>query len=318
MSQRAGFTPIFILIGVVVLAIFAVSVYKLLNPNAFVTLPGLGTIGLNAKCIANDPDLCKFMNRIAYNKHLFGQQLTIVSQHMDSAGNQSQITFSLQKPSHYSVQLSDNGQEKFALRRISNTIFVKDLKDNSWWKEEVTSSARRMPTQYNADAIKTEMEKNIQNALTKQTFKKMEKKEICEAYTCFKYQIINPEATQETEYLLFDDKHYVLRKMIRQNSEGEITEDNFSYKKVKIVQPENTKSPKPAQNIYATQNGQTNEGLDYLEDFEQQLQKSDENGNGGPQFIDGSPSPTLSFTAPEEETSETEITPGAPIPLDAM
>lgn len=251
MKNQKGFAPIIIL---VVLVVIAGGVgYFMLNKNKpvinkSVTQSLFNLSGdLNPNCKYNDPDLCKYFNKSlkfeGYKDGFTGK--TAIT---DKAGKKSETVFQFQNDrSHFSTK--DNGKEIMESITIADTTYTKDFTDNKWWKytREKTKADTQNQSVFNSEDIKKEVEKNFNEDKT--TFTKIGK-EACGKLQCFKYQAVNDLTNDSKEYVYFDDREYLLRKMRIEDKEGSITETEYEFGNVNITEPAPVKEMQAGQNPY--------------------------------------------------------------------
>lgn len=239
MSKQSGLAPIVIIIAVVLVA--AAGGFFLLNKGGGgVSLPG--GVGLNPNCKYNDPDLCKFINNFKLTNSYSAKSVTT-----DKSGTKTDSIFEGVGEDKTHMVLSQNNKETFNVITISDTTYTKDYTDNKWWKQKQPKQEKQVENQTNpVEEIK------MSETEDKTTYKKTGM-EACGSMQCFKYQIIDPQNTDTTEYIWFDNSQYMLRKERSEGKDGTATETTFTYSGVSIAEPSPTKDAKPDQIIMPTE-----------------------------------------------------------------
>ncbi len=196
-------------------------------------LPGT-TSSLNATCEFNDANLCKFLNSWKEQKYY-----TV---------NSTTTQQSEQKTSNVYKTVGDDKNQMIAMEEdkevyntivIGETTYTKDYSDNKWWKQTATPSTN---SEIAAEESRFDFDESADTQ--KITYKKVGT-ETCGSLTCFKYQVIDPANTESTDYIYFDDKEYLLRKMRNEAKDGSITESTFDYSKISIESPSPIKEGNP-------------------------------------------------------------------------
>lgn len=220
---------IIVIVVLVILAIIGAGAYVVFGKKS---LPGpLSTVTnrvtLNPNCKYNDPDLCKFINgwkEVQYftatsSSTYQGQSSDLV---MKSIGDdKSQFT------------MSQNGQENYNTIKIGDATYTKDYTDGKWVKTVAKTDATSTDEKQLESEI--DFDEKADETADNTTYKKIGK-EACGNLTCFKYQVIDPDITDSTEYIYFDDKEYQLRKMSSESA-GATSETTFDYSKITISEP---------------------------------------------------------------------------------
>jgi len=239
MKNQKGFLPV--IIGLIVLVVVGIVGYALVAKNkapgkgvlSNIQLPG--GIGLNANCKLNDPELCRYMDKSIKISESFKTGFVGSSITTDKSGKKTEDTWEMAGDSSHFVA-SQNGKELSNMIVIGNSTYTKDLKDGKWTKFTFNSSSSNGNKGFfNTDDIKNQFKDTIKETEDKTVYKNLGK-EPCGSLQCFKYQIINPLVTDTKEYVYFDDKEYVMRKMRIETAEN-VTETMFEFKPVQIKEP---------------------------------------------------------------------------------
>lgn len=190
---------------------------------------------LNPNCELNDPELCKFMNNWQV------QENYTVATKSTLEGMNIESVYQMSGQDKYRMVSKQNGKEVSNIVSIGDTTYTLDYTDNKWWKYTVnaqdadTSTTENVQEQFSFDA---EESKNT----TKYTFVA---KEACGDLQCFKYEVVSHDMGEMKQYMWFDDKEYLMRKMTVEGESGEKNESIFSYDKVTIVEPSPVKEGMP-------------------------------------------------------------------------
>lgn len=268
-SQR-GIAQLPIIIVVIAVVVVIASGYFFINKNK--TNPITETVnkvaGLNPNCEYNDPDLCKFMNN--WN-NISSYSVKSVMSAPNSPKAES--TFEVAGENKVRIVVSEDGKETWQVITIGDTTYTKDLSDNQWWKQVQTKEKEDFSKQFEF-SFEDKHEEGTPSDHPHTTYKSLGK-EACGTMQCFKYQVINPDLETVTEYMWFDDKEYLLRRHMTEDTTAKSTSDTaFSYDKVNIEVPFPVKEAKPDQMIMpggGTMNLNTEE-MKQMQDEAKQMQ----------------------------------------------
>ncbi|MBI2051983.1 hypothetical protein HYT33_04470 [Candidatus Roizmanbacteria bacterium] len=250
-KREQGFSPI---VAIVIAAVVLVGGYFVLQRSGKApSIPGIslpGGIGLNPNCKYNDPDLCKYINR-ALSGDYFKGGVSFKSVTKDkSAKAVSEVVSETQGEDRSHFVILADGKETYNTIMIGNTVYLKDQKDGKWWKQ--TKEQKKEDGEGDEPEKKydpKEIKKQLEREESKIAYKKVGKEQ-CDSRTCFKYEMVNPDFAEVTEYILFDDRDFILRKMISQTKDGTVTETTFAYENISINAPSPTKDVPQGQDIY--------------------------------------------------------------------
>lgn len=287
MKNEKGFIPV--VLAVVVVAVVAVGGYVMLQKNKSSTgkmmlpeikLPGAG---LNPNCELKDPDLCKYVNKFStmtqFESGFSGRTVTT-----DKSGKKSESLWEMEGTGKSHFVTYDAGKELFNTIIIGDTTYTKDMKDNKWWKYVAKKEeGKETEGMFDPEKIKKEFADAFKEEKDKTTYKKIGK-EACGSLTCFKYQMMNPDVAV-TEYLYFDDREYLMRKM-RIESEGSVTETVYDYNKVSVKEPSPVKEGEPGFNTLfdvPTSEEQPEVNAENADQFKEDMLKMLEKISGMPQ-----------------------------------
>jgi hypothetical protein len=139
--------------------------------------------------------------------------------------------------------MSEGGKEGYNVITIGDITYTKDYADNKWWKQKQVKEDIKKEFDFKFDD-KDEREE----VEDKTTYKKLDK-ESCGDRQCFKYEVINPDFADTKEFIFFDDREYLVRKMRTEGKDGEVTESEFTYSGVSVSEPSPTKEAAEGQVI---------------------------------------------------------------------
>lgn len=177
-------------------------------------------------CNQNDKDLCKFIASWKENNYY-----TITATTESEGQKQSFILRTIGNDRTHMIS-SGRNNESYEVITIDNTMYTKDPSDGTWWKQTLADDESKPGKDFKVDF--DDPDKNTPEA-DKTIYKKIGK-EPCGKLTCFKYQIIDPNAKDEQHFIWFDDKDYQLRRMTTEGPSGK-SEMAFNYDKFTIEEP---------------------------------------------------------------------------------
>lgn len=259
--KQSGVAPIAIIVAVVLIAAAAGGYFLINKGGGGISIPGAPGLTLNPNCKYNDPDLCKFINNFKITNS-YSARSTIT----DKSGKKFETTFEGIGEDKSHIVYSENGKENYNVITIGDTTYTKDYTDQKWWKQKQPKAEKQL--QENID-LKSEIKKTEETPEDKTTYKKIGV-EACGSRQCFKYQVIDPNNTDTTEYIWFDNSEYLLRKERSESKDGTVTDTEINYSGVNINAPSPTKDAKPDQVILPT--GGTVPGM--TEEQAKELQKA--------------------------------------------
>lgn len=223
--------PIIIVAAVIILGAGAFYFFNQQSGGSL-SIPGMRP-ALNPNCELNDPELCKYYNN--YVNMPKNYTLTSTGNYGDISGESVMIF----DGENYQMITKQGDKEISNMISIGDTMYTKDYSDNAWWK-------------YTAEPSEVEEDEtepiNIEEELVKDTTKyTFVGKEACGDLTCFKYEITLTESTDGSkQFILFDDREYLTRKVIIQNSDGSILGDSvYTYNNAKVSVPSPVKEGDP-------------------------------------------------------------------------
>ncbi|MDO8507310.1 MAG: hypothetical protein Q7S53_01955 [bacterium] len=254
-AAKKSKASLIIIIVVVLVAILGLVGFFFLKDSIF---PAKGLSGqvLSTNCKLNDKDLCRFTDSFKGLDNMSAKSVTTIN------GKITESTIEIQGSDKSHIKSSVAGKEESDYISIGNTTYMKDYSDNKWWKTTVDT---KDASGVEKTDWKAEFEKSVNDSADKTTYKKIGK-EACGNLTCLKYQVIDPNNKETTEYMWFDTKNYALRK-VRSESADTVTETTFSYGKVNITEPSPVKemtNPADAYNSFlnsSATSGAASEGL---------------------------------------------------------
>lgn len=194
---------------------------------------------LNPNCELKDPELCKFVNNM-----LVARDMTIMS-NATYDETTMEYTFSTTTDNKTHMIMKQNGKDAMNIITIGDTTYTLDTSDNKWWKQTTKPDAMK-ETNSQVEEVKNQM-KFDQDEFKNSTSYKSLGKEACGDLTCFKYELVNSEATadDDKQYIYFDDKEYLMRKLVMESKTNGSTSINYSYEKVAITEPSPIKEGEP-------------------------------------------------------------------------
>lgn len=186
-----------------------------------------------SKCITvvNDKLFCKFAGVFA-NVTNYKATISITDQNGASAN----YDLAYDGKNNSSMVVKQNGQEQGNIVVYSGVTYSKDYSDGQWFK-------------YGTGDKNTPQFLDLKKEFLKADFKgdngqKLEYKNLstekCGELKCYKYQETDPQKPTETNYLWFDTKDYLLRR-VSANDGKTSTEMTVTYASVSITQPSPTK-----------------------------------------------------------------------------
>ena len=238
-----------IVAGVVVLGVGAYFAWQALGKTAEEKAMEAATAEMRAECEkANDKDICKFLSNWKAS-----EQYRMVSASSDGG----QMTFEIDGDKSRMVTTGDYAMEVIT---IGDTTYTKS--GDIWYKQ--TLKPEQDPITDAKPDFSEPADENEADT-TDKTVYKSHGKEACGDLTCFKYEVVDAEASDTQEFIWFDDRDYKLRKTLTQMSDGSSTEATYEYSGVSISEPTPVRELGPNQYIVP---GQTEpmtmpEGSDY-------------------------------------------------------
>ncbi len=241
------------MIALVVLVVGAVGFvgWRVMNKDKSVDSVANQAAATECKKEIDDDDFCKFVSNWAS----LGAYTTVMSS--TGAGGSSSITMESDGGERSHVTTSTDGKVAAESITIGSTTYTKDITDGKWTKY---TSPDYKPADFK-DEIDVDFTDTTKPEAERTTYKKIGK-EACGSLTCFKYQIIDPARPTDEQFVWFDDKDYMIRRMLFTNAEGS-TDMSFSYDSVSISEPSpikeastNTPTPEEIQQMidaYSTQ-----------------------------------------------------------------
>ena len=179
----------------------------------------------------NDKDLCKF-----FTNWKASEQYRMTS--TDSSGAKSVFEIDGNK-----TRMVMAGEMNYEVISIDQTTYTKA--GDVWYKQTAATPDQANPNDYRVDF--DEPAEEGETAPDKTTYKSLGK-EACGSLNCFKYEVIDPDNTNEKNFIWFDDKDFKLRRSLTETSEG-TSEMTFEYDNVKVSEPSPVKELGPNQYI---------------------------------------------------------------------
>ncbi len=231
---------------VIVVAVIGVFAWKNMKKNAGDAAGDLASKLASAKCDYDDKDLCKFFT--SYKDHKTYKMV------MKTTSEGKESTSVIEAEGHNKTHMTMTSSEmNFETITIDKTTYTKAA-NGTWWKqvakENKTEADTTQPTE-----VKLEEPKKDAPEAEKTQYKKIGK-EACGKLQCFKYQVIDPNSADTTQFIWFDTKDYQIRRMTTEsaNSKSEI---EYSYETVKVSEPSPVKELAPNQYLIPGQSEPT-------------------------------------------------------------
>ncbi len=248
----------------IIFIVLAAGGYLIYKKGSGVLKSAVSSITLNPNCKQNDPDLCKFLNNWQSIDYFTANSTSTFE------GKEQKSVMKSVGDDKFQMTNITGGSENYNMISIGNTTYTKDYTDGKWLKTTLE------PTKSDASAteIKDEFDFNVEEDQT--TYKKIGK-EACGKLTCFKYQVIDPQMAElnSKEYILFDDKDYLLRKTITEGPDNNLATSEFDYSKITIIEPSPIKEGPTNIQIQSTTSGSssTNTTSNSSSDSEQTMEE---------------------------------------------
>ena len=214
---------------------------------------------LNPNCEYEDPELCKFMNNWA------AQTNYAVATTAKMAGMQMESLYEIDGNEKFHSVSKQNGKEDSNMISIGDTTYMLDYKDNKWWKmttkpdDTTTSQVKEIKDEFKMSE-KGEEDKTVYKFIVK---------EACGDKTCFKYEMITPDSTDNKQYMWFDDSEYLMRKTSFEDKENGSSESIYTYGLVSISVP----SPVKEGNPYDDESSENAQIKKMMEQYQQQAEQ---------------------------------------------
>lgn len=186
------------------------------------------------KCTAavNDALFCKFAGAFG---NVGDYRVTVNS--TDKTGT-SVLELANDSKGNSSMLVKVNGQEQGNIVVYSGVTYSKDYTDGQWFKFAASDTAKPETVDLKKEFLKSDFKGDKGQKLE---YKKIGT-EKCDKLTCYKYQSVDPEKTTETDFLWFDTKDYLLRRVtVNDSKAGTNVEMTVTYASVVISAPSPTK-----------------------------------------------------------------------------
>ncbi|MFA5135809.1 MAG: hypothetical protein WC489_00270 [Patescibacteria group bacterium] len=210
-------------------------------------LPGSNSSELILDCPLNDDELCRYMDKTTKMAADLKSGYTGSSVTIDSAGTKTESAWEIAGDRTHFVT-KENGKEISNMITIGNVTYTKDMVDGTWMKFVLKTEGEKTPLAgFDPEELMSQFADTVQtdDALV---YKAMGK-EVCGSLTCFKYQVVNQMIADPKQYIYFDDKEYIMRKMRMEFANGMVTESTFEFKKVTIEEPSLIKQDQDSEDV---------------------------------------------------------------------
>lgn len=174
----------------------------------------------NAVCNGDDKDICKF----------FAGWKATENYSIEATGTAEGQTVKtiIEIDSKDKTHVKFAGGLSYETITIGNALYTKA--GDTWYKQVLSAEEVK---DYQGD-INTEFTEPTEGG--KVTYTKIGTED-CGEHKCFKYQVVDADATDTTQYLWFDTKDYLLRRVQITSTDGTNSDMTVSYKKVTISEP---------------------------------------------------------------------------------
>lgn len=276
-SGQKGLSKLVPLFIVVALVAGAGGLY-LFSQKTGIAIPGMRA-PLNAECKYKDPDLCKFLNNWSAMTNY-----SVVSSGKFS-GETIESTFEIADKDTTHTLSKQNGKEISNSISIGDTTYTLDYTDHKWWKQ-VYKPEEVKPT----GTQETKDQFTPKEAEDTSSFKFIVK-EACGNLTCFKYEASDTADSSSKQFMWFDDRDYLIRKMVLTDSEGGSMEAVYTYGNVRISAPSPVKEGTPGAAGVSQEEVQK-----YMQKYQQEQPQNEQ-----PTYVPADTSNDTSGDAPTEE-----------------
>jgi hypothetical protein len=236
MQLKNGFTPLTIIVGVVAFIASALGFNGKFAQNK------------NQACRFQDIELCRFLDKGPTVGSLLQKGYSVRSTTIDSLGNKNEEQWDVVGDNRAHVVNYQNEEEIFNMIIINDDLYVKDYSDGLWWKKPIDAAEKE--GKLNIEKIAKNKQREFREIDGEINYQRLPAEE-CQNSLCLKYKIITSRSeNQENQYLLFDDREYLLRKIKREMADGSINEFTIDYQLPVIDEPSLLKAANTNQNIF--------------------------------------------------------------------
>ncbi len=186
----------------------------------------------NASCSYDDKDICKF----------FAAWKATDNYAIDSTGTSEGQTIKtvIKVDGKNKTAVAFSGALNYETITIDNVLYTKA--GDTWYKKTLTAEEVKN-YQGDVDVDFTEPTNGGKITYTKVGT------EDCGEHKCFKYQVVDADAPDTTQFLWFDTKDYQLRRMQITDKDGGTFDSSVTYDKVTVSEPSPVKELAPNQYI---------------------------------------------------------------------
>lgn len=201
-----------------------------------------------AKCDYNDKDICKFFT--SWKEH---KEYRIAAATTDkTTGEVSKFTMEIDGDNSHMVTSGSFESDIISIGK--NDMYTK-TPNGTWWKQTNPEITTQDPIEKPSVEFEEPTTETTEDAKNTTTYKALGK-EACGSLTCFKYQVVNSEISDTTEFLWFDTKSYQLRRSLSEGTDSK-TDSTFTYDNVTVKAPANARELGPNQYILPGQDEPT-------------------------------------------------------------
>jgi outer membrane lipoprotein-sorting protein len=227
-NSQKGLAPILIVLAVLVVGGVGFFVYSQAKDDGGNVVQTEASKAVNDACntALKDKDFCKFASN-------WQTVLNYTSVNTSTSnGTTSTIKVETEDANKTRITSTDNGKEIAAYITIGKDFYTKDETDGAWTKYTDTSANSNTSTDVKSDFKVSDFDAAT---LAKTEYKKIGKED-CGKLSCFKYQIVDKENTANEQFIWFDTKDYLMRRMTISES-GTSSDITVSYEHVSISAP---------------------------------------------------------------------------------
>ena len=231
-SQQSGFhiVPVLSVVGVVLLVgVIGWFFWNNFGNSANDVALDAATQKAREECEKEaDKDICKFLTNWKLNTDY---RITSI---MDDG---TKSVFEIDGDNTY---MKSEGEYAYEVITIGKTTYTKA--GATWYKSVEQQDAEPIEV----GKMDFDDPAETKGGETSKTTYKLISKEACGNLQCFKYQIIDSEDTDSTNYVWFDDKEYKARKTLSEYADGKY-EATYEYNNITVKVPSPVKDLKPGE-----------------------------------------------------------------------
>jgi hypothetical protein len=263
-TASRGVSKIILIAIVAVILAVGGGAYVLSQNGSLPAGMALNKPALNPNCKQNDPELCKFLNNWAVSRSYTTTSTSNIG------GMTIESIMKMSGADKFQMISKQNGKENSNMISIGGTTYTLDYSDNKWFKMTLK------PEETEAKEAEMKDEVSLEDDLTEDnTIYKFITKEACGSLTCFKYLLDVADPDGMKQYVWFDDREYLTRKVRMEDGKGMFSESVYSYGNVSITAPSPTKEGAPG--IGAGEGYSEEEAQKMMKQYQQSAGSSESN-----------------------------------------